>query len=150
MKKYLTFCFLALGALLLTGCGHNIANVDRGIGIDLKIPVPFSGEDIVSIRIGQIDSTSLILRGNTQFESQSETSGDASVGTSGATSGNAGGKGGITQKIKFTTGPQLNEGYLRDVLTDPNISKEDKSAMISALTKNSANTSKDKDAKDTK
>ena len=137
MKKYLTFCFLSLGALLLTGCGHNIANIDRGVGIDLRIPIPFSGEDIVSLKMGQIDSTSLILRGNTQFESQSETTGSASANTSGATSGGADGKGGITQKIKFTTGPQLNEGYLRDVLTDPNISKEDKAAMIRALTQNS-------------
>lgn len=137
MKKYLTFCFLSLGILLLTGCGHNIANIDRGVGIDLRIPIPFSGEDIVSLKMGQIDSTSLILRGNTQFESQSETTGSASANTSGTTSGGADGKGGITQKIKFTTGPQLNEGYLRDVLTDPNISKEDKTAMIRALTKNS-------------
>ena len=68
--------------------------------------------------------------------------GDASVSSSGAASGNAGGNGGITQKIKFTTGPQLNEGYLRDVLTDPNISKEDKAAMIKALTQNSASSSK--------
>ena len=150
MKKYLTFCFLSLGALLLTGCGHNIANIDRGIGIDLSLPIPFSGEDIVSVKVSQIDSTSLILRGNTQFESQSETGGTASAGAKGTTSGKADGKGTIIQKIKFSTGPQLNEGYLRDVLVDPNVSKEDKSAMISALTKNSVNTSKDKDSKDTK
>ena len=137
MKKYLTFCFLCLAAFILTGCGHNIANIDRGIGLDLRIPIPFSGEDIVSVKLGQIDSTSLILRGNTQFESQSETSGSASANTSSTVSGGADGKGGITQKIKFTTGPQLNEGYLRDVLTDPNISKEDKAAMIRALTQNS-------------
>ena len=150
MKKYLTFCFLCLAAFILTGCGHNIANIDRGIGLDLSIPVPFSGENIVSVKLGQIDSTSLILRGNTQFESESETAGNAEVNSSAVTEGKAGGKGGITQKIKFSTGPQLNEGYLRDVLVDPNVSKEDKSAMISALTKNSANTSKEKDTKDTK
>ena len=147
MKKYLTFCFLCLAAFILTGCGHNIANIDRGIGLDLSIPVPFSGENIVSVKLGQIDSTSLILRGNTQFESQSETTGSASANTSGTTSGGADGKGGITQKIKFTTGPQLNEGYLRDVLTDPNISKEDKAAMINALTKNSASTSNKSETK---
>lgn len=115
---------------ILTGCGHNIVHIDNGIGLEAKIPIPFSGEDLITVKIGKIDSTTLVLRGNSKFDSQIETTGSASVNADNATKGNAGSNGVIKQKIEFSAGAQLNEGYLKDVLVDPNISAEDKAKII--------------------
>lgn len=141
MKKYISLFSLMFVLCLLTGCGHNIVNVDRGIGIDLRLPIPFSGENIVVLKIGQIDSTSLILRGNAEFKTDSSTTGSINTETSTGTetgdklgnSGKLGTSGGIGQNITFTTKPQLNEGYLCEVLKDPNVPNEAKVALVNYL-----------------
>lgn len=142
MKYYLyIFSFICV-LFLLTSCGHNIVNVDRGIGLDIRVPLPFSGENIVALKIGQIDSTSLILRGNAEFKTDSSTTGslNTEMGTGNTGTNNKsnntsklGTSGGIGQNISFSTKPQLNEGYLRDVLADPNVSNETKAALVNYL-----------------
>ena len=148
MKK-LIFMFVFIGTLMvLTGCGHNIVNVDRGIGIDMRVPLPFSGENIVALKIGQIDSTSLILRGNAEFKTDSSTTGSLSTETLTGTnkksgnSGKLGTSGGIGQNIKFTTKLQLNEVYLCDVLKDQNVPQEAKIALVNYLIQSSQSNKK--------
>ena len=131
--KHASWILVGVGCLLLSGCGHSIAHIDRGTGIDLSLPMPYSGEDLVSLKIGQIDSTSFIFRGNVSFTTESGTKGEIGAKTGNATSGEASGGGAISQKITFSSGPQLNEGYLRDVLIDPNATLELKQAVIEYL-----------------
>jgi len=149
MKK-LIFTFVFIGTLMvLTGCGHNIVNVDRGIGLDIRVPLPFSGENIVALKIGQIDSTSLILRGNAEFKTDSSTTGSLSTESSSGgnsnnpnssgTSGKLGTSGGIGQNISFSTKLQLNEGYLCEVLKDPNVPNEAKIALVNYLIQSQTN-----------
>lgn len=149
MKK-LIFTFVFIGTLMvLTGCGHNIVNVDRGIGLDIRVPLPFSGENIVALKIGQIDSTSLILRGNAEFKTDSSTTGSFNTETGTGTNtndksnntntGKLGTSGGIGQNISFTTKLQLNEGYLCEVLKDPNVPNEAKIALVNHLIQSQTN-----------
>lgn len=142
MKNYLFNCTIVCMLLVLTGCGHNIVNVDRGIGLDIRVPLPFSGENIIALKIGQIDSTSLILRGNAEFKTDSSTSGslNTEIGTGNTGTNNKsnntsklGTSGGIGQNIIFNTKPQLNEGYLSDVLKDPNVPQEIKTSLVNYL-----------------
>ena len=148
MKKYISLFSLMFVLCLLTGCGHNIVNVDRGVGVDIRVPLPFSGENIVALKIGQIDSTSLILRGNAEFKTDSSTTGSLSTETLTGTdkksgnSGKLGTSGGIGQNIKFTTKLQLNEGYLCDVLKDPNVPQEAKIALVNYLIQSSQSNKK--------
>lgn len=108
-------------ALIVTSCGHNIASQSKGIGID----VSWNGSNYVpNVRLGYWDDTTAVVRGN------------AAVSASTATGGGAlAGEGGTSQTIQISTGTQINEGYVKDVLTDPNLSTEAKIAFIKALTK---------------
>ena len=148
MKYYLSIFSFICVLFLLTGCGHNIVNVDRGVGVDIRVPLPFSGENIVALKIGQIDSTSLILRGNAEFKTDSSTTGSLSTETLTGTdkksgnSGKLGTSGGIGQNINFTTKLQLNEGYLCEVLKDPNVPQEAKIALVNYLIQSSQSNKK--------
>ena len=62
MKKIISLFFCII-TLLLCSCGHNIAHIDRGTGLKLRIPMP-DGTALVDLSIGKIDSTTFILRGN--------------------------------------------------------------------------------------
>ena len=153
MKQYLSIFSFICVLFLLTGCGHNIVNVDRGIGLDIRVPLPFSGENIVALKVGQIDSTSLILRGNAEFKTDSSTTGSLSTESSSGgngnnnpnssgTSGKLGTSGGIGQNISFSTKLQLNEGYLCEVLKDPNVPNEAKIALVNYLIQQPQNNKK--------
>ena len=147
MKKSISLFSLMFVLCLLSGCGHNIVNVDRGIGLDIRVPLPFSGENIVALKIGQIDSTSLILRGNAEFKTDSSTTGSFNTETGTGTNtgdksnntGKLGTSGGIGQNISFTTKLQLNEGYLCEVLKDPNVPNEAKIALVNYLIQSQTN-----------
>ena len=141
MKRLALFLAAAM-CFMLTGCGHSVIHRDEGIGLDLKIPLPYSGENLVSIQLGKIDSTTLVLRGNTSFKSNSNTEGSANSNTGAAASGEASGKAALGSTIEVVTGPQLNEGYLRDVLTNPNLDAATKKAILDFLVANTPKSDK--------
>ena len=94
--------------VVLTGCGHSFIHVDKGKGAVLRIPLP-DGGSLVDFKVGMIDSTTAVIRGNTTY--------DSSASTGGASFTSAG----TADRIFLSTGIQLNEGYLKDVLTDPSV-----------------------------
>ena len=112
------FCYGLTGLIMLsmvlmlvvclTGCGHSFIHVDKGKGAVLRIPLP-DGGSLVDFKVGMIDSTTAVIRGNTTY--------DSSASTGGASFTSAG----TADRIFLSTGIQLNEGYLKDVLTDPSV-----------------------------
>lgn len=120
-QKIMLCLLLVIGAFLLTGCGHNIASQSKGIGID----VSWNGSNYVpNVRLGYWDDTTAVVRGN------------AAVSASTATGGGAlAGEGGTSQTIEIATGTQVNEGYIKDILTDPNLDTDAKIAFIKAIAK---------------
>lgn len=109
-KILVPVCFL-----FLAGCGHSIVRTDRGTGFHLRIPNPFEpGDSLVDLKLGNIDTTMAIIRGNTSFDSAS------------AKGGSLTGSGGISERFAVSSNPQLNEGYVAEVLTSPNLSDEAK------------------------
>jgi len=140
--KHVAILLFTIACCLLAGCGHSVIHRDEGIGLDLKIPLPYSGENLVSIQLGKIDSTTLVLRGNTSFKSNSNTEGSANTnGGTGITNDTAG-KAALGSTIEVVTGPQLNEGYLRDVLVDPNTDAATKKAILEFLVANTPKSDK--------
>lgn len=106
---------------LITGCGHNIASQSKGIGID----VSWNGSNYVpNVRLGYWDDTTAVVRGNTSVSASTASGG-----------GIIAGQGGTSQTIAISTGTQVNEGYVKDILTDPNLDTEAKIAFIKALTR---------------
>ena len=96
IKKFL----LLIPFILLTGCGHSFVTVDKGIGVHLKFPLP-NGQPIVDLKLGYIDSTTTVIRGNTSVEASTATGGNGlSLGA------------GTSQTVLVTSGPQVNEGYV--------------------------------------
>ena len=120
MKHSLILAALVLGSLC-TGCGHNIATQTKGIGID----VSWTGNSYVpNLKLGYWDDNNAVVRGNT------------TVSSSTASGGNViGGGGGTSQTLQIATGTQVNEGYIKDILTDPNLDTVTKVAFVEALTK---------------
>lgn len=111
LKFLVPICF----ASILCGCGHSIVRTDRGTGLHLRVPNPFQqGDSFVDFKLGNIDTTMAVIRGNTTFDSNS------------AKGGSFTGVGGISERFALSTNPQLNEGYVAEVLTSPNVSNEAK------------------------
>lgn len=119
IKKFL----LLIPFILLTGCGHSFVTVDKGIGVHLKVPLP-NGQPIVDLKLGYIDSTTTVIRGNTSVEASTATGGNGlSLGA------------GTSQTVLVTSGPQVNEGYVAQILTNPNTDQETKQALTQYLIK---------------
>lgn len=115
--------FMIACVVLLSGCGHSVVTVDKGIGIDLKIPLP-NGGSLINLRMGYIDSTTTVLRGNTSVQASNASGGNAlSLGA------------GTTQTVLVTSGPQLNEGYVAQILTNQNTDPKTKQAIAEYLLK---------------
>ena len=120
MKHSLILAMLVLGSLC-TGCGHNIATQTKGIGIDVSWN---SNSYVPNLKIGYWDDNNAVVRGNTSYSS-STASGSNVIG----------GQGGTSQTLQIATGTQVNEGYIKDILVDPNLDTVAKVAFIEALTK---------------
>ena len=120
MKHSLILAALVLGSLC-TGCGHNIATQTKGIGID----VSWTGNSYVpNLKLGYWDDNNAVVRGNTTMSSSTASGGSV-----------IGGDGGTSQTLQIATGTQVNEGYIKDILTDPNLDTVAKVAFIEALYK---------------
>ena len=91
-KNIFLLCFI----LFLFGCGHSFVTVDKGIGIHAKIPLP-NGASLVDVKLGYIDSTTTLIRGNTSVEASNSSGG--SMFALGA---------GTSQVVQVTSGPQVN------------------------------------------
>lgn len=113
------FCVVGL-ICLVSGCGHTITHTDRGTGFVARIPLP-DGSSLIDLKVGKIDSTTTVLRGNSVY--------DSSASTGGSLFGSAS----TSDRTYVSTGVQLNEGYLRDVLTDPNVDSLTKTELAKVL-----------------
>lgn len=121
MKKTILIVAVIILALIVTSCGHNMVTQSKGIGID----VSWTGENYVpNIKLGYWDETSAAVRGNANVSASTASGGGLMVG-----------EGGTSQTFQIATGTQINEGYIKDILVDPNIDTEAKVAFIKALTK---------------
>ena len=120
MKHSLILAALVLSSLC-TSCGHNIATQTKGIGID----VSWTGNSYVpNLKLGYWDDNNAVVRGNSSYSS-STASGSNIIG----------GEGGTSQTLQIATGTQVNEGYIKDILTDPNLDTVTKVAFVEALVK---------------
>ena len=128
MKQLCTFLSMSvcvvLLALLLTSCGHNNALHSKGWGID----VSWSQDSFIpNLRLGYWDVSYVMVKENVEVEMTSTAGLNANAGNTSGTETNknikteAGGNAGNTIKLK--TGPQIN-GYTKDVLTAPKLSKQ--------------------------
>lgn len=117
---FMTLSGIIMLCLCLTGCGHSFIHVDKGKGVVLRIPLP-DGGSLVDFKMGMIDSTTAVIRGNTTY--------DSSASTGGASFTSAG----TSDRIFLSTGMQLNEGYLKDVLTDPSVDTTTKVELAKAV-----------------
>lgn len=117
---FLVLSSIAMLCMCLTGCGHTITHTDRGTGLVARIPLP-DGSSLIDLKIGKIDSTTTVLRGNSTYDSSASTGGTlfGSVSTS--------------DRTFVATGMQLNEGYLKDVLTSPDVDPQTKVAIAQAI-----------------
>ena len=120
--------FLML-CVTLTGCGHTITHTDRGTGLVASIPLP-DGSSLIDLKIGKIDSTTTVLRGNSTY--------DSAASTGGTLFGSAS----TSDRTFVATGMQLNEGYMKDVLTSPDVDPATKVALAQALVQVAAAKSK--------
>lgn len=121
MRKTILIVVAIVIALMITSCGHNMVTQSKGIGID----VSWTGENYVpNIKLGYWDETSAAVRGNANVSASTASGGGLMVG-----------EGGTSQTFQIATGTQINEGYIKDILIDPNIDTEAKVAFIKALTK---------------
>lgn len=114
--------FFALLAfiLLLTGCGHNVTRTDRGVGLMLRVPLP-DGSSLVEFKVGKIDSVVAAVRGGSTFE------------TTSATGGSLFGTAGTADRVSLTAIPQINEGYIKDILTSDTVAPDIKQALSDYL-----------------
>ena len=117
---FLTISMFLMLSITLTGCGHTITHTDRGTGLVARIPLP-DGSSLIDLKIGKIDSTTTVLRGNSTY--------DSSASTGGTLFGSAS----TSDRIFVATGIQLNEGYMKDVLTNPDVDPATKVALAQAL-----------------
>ena len=137
MKKSLMLAsFLAF---FLCGCGgHNWIRADRGTGFMLRIPLP-NGDSLIEIKGGEIDSTTAVLRGGSQFSSGRAVGGSLnnplwlSDKNTSETPNSPLTSGGSANDLQFSSCLQLNEGNIRDILTSPNVSTEAKIKLIEYL-----------------
>ena len=119
MKKTILIIAAIVIALMITSCGHNMVTQSKGIGIDIS----WTGENYVpNVKLGYWDETSAAVRGNATVSASTASGGGLLVG-----------EGGTSQTLQIATGTQINEGYIKDILTDPNLSTEAKVAFIKIL-----------------
>lgn len=124
--KYINFLALFL-VFFLCSCGHNITHTDRGTGLALRIPLP-DGSSLIDLKIGKIDSTTTVLRGGATY--------DASASTGGSMLGPMG----TSDRIQVSTVPQINQGYVAQVLTSKDTPAEVKIALTKYLVEQKAPT----------
>lgn len=121
---------LSMLLTLVTGCGHNVVTNSRGTGVEIA----WDGSSYIpTIRLGQWDVTSVVVKENVTVDTSTNTTTAAGTqiastqtGTTTNTSQPSGqaqaeSKGGI--KLMMKTGPQSN-GYVKDILTSPNLSQQ--------------------------
>jgi hypothetical protein len=72
--------------------------------------------------MGKIDSTTTVLRGNATYDAMASTGGTVF------------GPMGTTDRVLVKTGPQINEGYLADVLSAPEVPANVKIELVKYLT----------------
>lgn len=111
-----TFMFVVNVIMLVCpGCGHNTFSEIKTVGLDATIPVYSTP---VGVRVGQSEITMAAVRGNTSFSSQSTTGGGLLATTAG------------TGKVHvLKSGPQVNEGYIKDIMLSPDVPAEAKVAI---------------------
>lgn len=132
INKFILKFIFPVFLLFVWGCGHSIVRTDRGTGFHLRVPNPFQQSDsLIDLKLGNIDTTIAIVRGNTTFDSNS------------AKGGFFTGAGGISERFALSTNPQLNEGYMTEVLTSPNVSNETKIEIAKYLSSSKAPTVSD-------
>lgn len=110
----------------MSGCGHTVTHTDRGTGLIARIPLP-DGSSLIDIKVGKIDSTTTVLRGNSTY--------DSSASTGGTVFGSAS----TSDRTFVATGIQLNEGYMAEVLQSPDVDPATKVALAQALVQVQAN-----------
>ena len=113
---------------LLCGCGHTTVRIDRGTGGVFRIPLP-NGDSLVELKGGDIDSTTIIMRGGTQVATGRSVGGSI-----------VGGSGGSASDMQISTIPQLNEGYMKDVMISPDVPAEVKIELAKYMAKAKPNT----------
>lgn len=117
-KKIIEFCLVFVIMCTLFGCGHSVQSNSKGIGIDLS----WTGESYIpNVRVGYWDASTAVVRGNTSYTSTTATGGSLF---------NAGGTQTTTQ---LYAGPQLNEGYLKQVLISDKTSDQTKIEIAKAV-----------------
>jgi len=123
MKKILMVILCAISALILTGCGHNLATQSKGWGID----VTWNPDAYMpSLRLGYWDISYAMMKENTEVEMTSEAGlkADTGNGEKKESSLSAVASGTVGNKVVMKTGAQTN-GYVVDVLTSPNAKDND-------------------------
>lgn len=112
----------------LTGCapGHSIVTVDRGVGLHFRIPLLLDGStdtSLVDLKFGSIDSSTALIRGGTTFS---------------ANNAKGGGLGSLSTGDYFiiSSNPGLTEGYMRDVMSSPNVDAATKAKLAEYLLRN--------------
>lgn len=122
IPKFIPLILLTFCITIFVGCGHSLARTDHGVGLSFRIPLP-DGYSLVDLKIGNIDSQTLVLRGGSTF-----TSDTSKGGTLDAIS--------VDDHTRMSTVPSINEGYAAKVLTSPNNDNESKRMLIQYLLQN--------------
>ena len=124
--KYILFVFLCICSLMITGCGHNNVMHSKGWGIDIS----WNQDSLIpNLKLGYWDSSFAIVKENVEVDMTSnaglgaDTKNSSNGKSENGVNRNAEAKGSTSNTIKIKTGPQIN-GYTKDVLTNPNLSKE--------------------------
>lgn len=120
LTYFIIISMILMLMLAMSGCGHTITHTDRGTGLIARIPLP-DGSSLIDLKVGKIDSTTTVLRGNSTY--------DSSASTGGTLFGSAS----TSDRTFVATGIQLNEGYLKDVLTSPDVDPATKVALAQAI-----------------
>lgn len=111
----LLFLMLCLSPLF-SSCGHNMLTDYKVKGLDLSIPImgyPFG------IRLGETSMNFNVVRGNASYSSHANTGFDVSTATTSTTS-----------VIQFSSNPQVNEGYVHDILTSEKVESDVKESFV--------------------
>lgn len=146
--KFISLILSLFSILLLTSCGHNVATHSKGWGIDIS----WNQDSMVpNLRLGYWDVSYAMVKENVELtmksnaglsanagNSTSNSSGTDNKTTGSSLSSNAGGT--ASNEIEIKTGPQIN-GYVKEVLTNPNLKKETVEA-IKAITGKETNSNK--------
>lgn len=122
MKKIVSFIdfYIVIGMLALTGCGHNVQTSTKGIGINMSWQ---SDSYVPSVKVGYWDVTNATIRGNTTYT------------TTTATGGSLFNSGGTQTTTQMSTGLQINQGNLVQILTSKENSDQVKIALVKILTR---------------